>query len=99
MRARSGSPGPSPRPAGVSCQARGTRGMDVDPRPPAAAPDAPAWPDVGPIVTLLARPPAVVNVGLDLFAESLQAQGGPVISVGWGAPGGGEEHPAAPPPH
>ena len=78
--------------AGLIAGARGSRGMDVEPRRLAAAPDAPAWPDVGPIVTLLARPPAVVNVGLDLFAESLQAQGVPVISVDWRLPAGGKQH-------
>jgi FdrA protein len=39
---------------------------------------------------LLARPPGVVNVGLSGFAESLRAQGVPVIDVDWRPPAGGD---------
>jgi FdrA protein len=39
---------------------------------------------------LLARPPGVVNVGLAGFAESLRAQGVPVIDVDWRPPAGGD---------
>ncbi len=57
-----------------------------------AAPGAPAWPEVGPITALLGGKPAVVNVGLELFAESLQAQGVPVVSLDWQPPAGGKQH-------
>ena len=39
---------------------------------------------------LLAGPPRVVNVGLAGFAESLRAQGVPVIDVDWRPPAGGD---------
>jgi FdrA protein len=39
---------------------------------------------------LLAAPPRVVNVGLGIFAESLRAQGVPVIDVDWRPPAGGD---------
>jgi hypothetical protein len=41
---------------------------------------------------LLGTPPAVVNVGLELFAESLQQQGVPVAAVDWQPPAGGKKH-------
>jgi FdrA protein len=78
--------------AGLIAEARGSRGGEAESRRLAAAPAAPAWPDVGPITRLLAQPPAVVNVGLELFAESLQAQGVPVLSVDWRPPAGGKTH-------
>ncbi|MDQ7840324.1 MAG: acyl-CoA synthetase FdrA [bacterium] len=58
----------------------------------AASAAAPAWPDVGPVSALLGTRPAVINVGLELFAESLQAQGVPVVSVDWQPPAGGKQH-------
>lgn len=39
--------------------------------------------------TLLAAPPQVVNVGLELFAESLARQGARVVHVRWSPPAGG----------
>jgi Protein of unknown function (DUF1116) len=33
---------------------------------------------------------AAINIGLDLFAEAIAAQGRPVVSVEWRIPGGGE---------
>lgn len=78
--------------AGLIAAARGSRGLTIETRRLAAADAAPAWPEVGPIRTLFAQPPAVVNIGLDLFAESLQAQGVPVVSVDWRPPAGGKQH-------
>ena len=38
---------------------------------------------------LLAAPPRVVNVGLELFARDLAAVGAPVVHVQWSPPAGG----------
>ena len=40
---------------------------------------------------VLQAPLAAINVGLASFAESLQAQGAPVIQVDWKPPAGGNE--------
>ncbi|MDR7484490.1 MAG: acyl-CoA synthetase FdrA [Armatimonadota bacterium] len=80
------------RVAGLIVEARGSRGTAAAPKVVAAAPEPPAWPEVGPVRTLLQTRPAVINVGLDLFAESLQAQGIPVVSVDWRPPAGGKAH-------
>ncbi len=58
----------------------------------AAAAATTAWPEVGRVSALLGARPAVINVGLELFAESLQAQGVPVVSVDWQPPAGGKQH-------
>jgi FdrA protein len=78
--------------AGLIAEARGGRGSGEETPHLAAAAAAPPWPDVGPVTALLAQPPAVVNVGLELFAESLQAQGVPVVAVDWRPPAGGKPH-------
>ena len=39
--------------------------------------------------TLLAGPPRVINVGLELFAENLASQGASVVHVRWSPPAGG----------
>jgi len=78
--------------AGLIAEAHGSRGAALEPKTISAAPAVPAWPDVEPIGELLRRPPAVVNVGLELFAESLQAQNVPVVSVDWQPPAGGKQH-------
>jgi FdrA protein len=78
--------------AGLIVEARGARvGEWAAPRAaPAATP--PPWPEVGPITALLGARPAVITVGLELFAESLQAQGVPVVAVEWRPPAGGKPH-------
>jgi FdrA protein len=38
---------------------------------------------------LLAAPPRVINVGLELFAENLAGQGAQVVHVRWSPPAGG----------
>ncbi|MGH2374558.1 MAG: protein FdrA, partial [bacterium] len=83
--------------AGLIAEAHGGRAASGSPRPSdgipiTAARSAPPWPDVGPIGTLLRDQPSVINVGLELFAESLQAQGVPVVSVDWRPPAGGKQH-------
>ena len=81
--------------AGLIAEGRGGRGTPDGARPSAAplAPAAmPSWPEIGPIATLLGRRPAVINIGLELFAESLQTQGVPVVSVDWRPPAGGKTH-------
>ena len=78
--------------AGLIAEAHGSRGAALEPKTISAAPAVPAWPDVEPVAELLRRPPAVVNVGLELFAESLQAQNMPVVSVDWQPPAGGKQH-------
>ena len=39
--------------------------------------------------TLLAAPPRVINVGLELFAGNLASQGAKVVHVRWSPPAGG----------
>jgi len=78
--------------AGLITEAHGARGTSVEPKTISAAAAAPPWPDVGAITRLLRTPPAVVNVGLELFAESLQAQNVPLVSVDWQPPAGGKQH-------
>ncbi len=78
--------------AGLVAEAHGSRGVAVEPVVIDTAAPAPEWPEVGPILTMLRTPPAVINVGLELFAESLQAQGIPVVSVDWRPPAGGRQH-------
>jgi FdrA protein len=39
--------------------------------------------------TLLAAPPRVINLGLELFAENLASQGAKVVHVRWSPPAGG----------
>ena len=40
---------------------------------------------------LSGKPLRVINVGLELFEESLTAQGGQVVQVDWRPPAGGDE--------
>jgi hypothetical protein len=42
-----------------------------------------------PSTDLLAAPPRVVNVGLELFAQDLKAIGGLIVHVQWSPPAGG----------
>jgi FdrA protein len=39
--------------------------------------------------SLLAAPPRVINIGLELFAEDLARQGAQVVHVRWSPPAGG----------
>jgi len=78
--------------AGLIGEAHGSRGVALVAPAIRAATSAPTWPEVGPVGALLRDPPAVINVGLELFAESLQAQGVPVVSVAWRPPAGGKQH-------
>ena len=57
---------------------------------PAPSPSQPL-PDASRILSLLHGPPRVVNVGLDLFAESLAAQGAETVAVDWHPPAGGKQ--------
>jgi FdrA protein len=78
--------------AGLIAEARAGRGAgEGEPRMTAAGPP-PAWPEVGRAGELLAGRPAVVNIGLELFAESLRAQDVAVVSVDWRPPAGGKAH-------
>jgi FdrA protein len=57
----------------------------------ALAPKAVAL-DLEPVdLAVLHQPLAAINVGLESFAESLRAQGAPVIHVDWRPPAGGNE--------
>jgi FdrA protein len=40
-------------------------------------------------VGLLGRPLAVINVGLEVFAQDLEADGVPVVHLDWRPPAGG----------
>ena len=42
------------------------------------------------LVALLDSPPHVINVGLEKFADELEAQGVSVIQVDWSPPAGGD---------
>ena len=42
--------------------------------------------------SLAAAPPRVVNVGLEMFAANLAAQGAQVVHVQWSPPAGGDAH-------
>jgi FdrA protein len=42
--------------------------------------------------SLLAAPPRVVNIGLELFAVNLASQGTKVVHVQWSPPAGGNSH-------
>ena len=42
-------------------------------------------------IAVLSQPLAAVNVGLESFTESLQAQDAPVIQVDWRPPASGNE--------
>ena len=43
----------------------------------------------GEATALLAAPPRVINIGLELFAENLAGQGAQVVHVRWSPPAGG----------
>src|SRR5437667_384174 len=77
--------------AGLIAEAAGSTGS---PRQaveiPAPAPSQPL-PDASRILSLLHGPPRVVNVGLDLFAESLAAQRAETVAVDWHPPAGGKQ--------
>jgi FdrA protein len=66
----------------------GELAQDLD-RP--AAPEEATAPLVPVPLEVLAPPLAAVNVGLESFTESLQAQGAPVVQVDWRPPAGGDE--------
>jgi FdrA protein len=57
--------------------------LDVAP-PPGALPFAPD--------PRLLAPAGVINIGLELFAESLRAQGVPLVDLEWRPPAGGKKH-------
>jgi FdrA protein len=65
----------------------GAGGPGSSARPVAAGADEPPE---DPRAALLAAPPLVINVGLELFAETLRAAGVPVVSVDWRPPAGGD---------
>lgn len=77
--------------AALIAEAAGARGQARAPVPLAVPPSAAQLPDAAGIVRLLAEPPRVVNVGLELFADSLRAQGHAVVSVDWQPPAGGKQ--------
>lgn len=74
------------------------RGLASVPRAPSGGRGAPGARAGGPEpeapgeaeMALLAGPPRVVNVGLAVFADSLRAQGVPVIDLDWRPPAGGD---------
>jgi len=44
------------------------------------------------VASLLAAPPRVVNVGLELFANDLAGEGAKVVHVQWAPPAGGNSY-------
>ena len=77
--------------AGLIAQAAGSKGRPRVLAELRATPAGEGLPEVGDVLTLLSRPPRVVNVGLEVFAESLSKQGVPVIHVDWRPPAGGKK--------
>ncbi|MBI2123061.1 MAG: acyl-CoA synthetase FdrA [Armatimonadetes bacterium] len=77
--------------AGLIAEAAGNKGKPREPNVIQTAPGTVSLPDAAAISTLLTSPPHVVNVGLELFAESLASQGVSVISVDWQPPAGGKQ--------
>ncbi len=79
------------RVAGLIAKAAGSKGR---PRPATVIP-VPAMrrplPDVSGVEPLLRERPRVINVGLELFVESLAAQGTDVVGVDWQPPAGGKQ--------
>jgi FdrA protein len=49
-------------------------------------------PDATEVTRLLRTPPQVINIGLELFAESLREQRVPVVDLDWRPPAGGKKH-------
>src|SRR5439155_591900 len=79
--------------AGLIAEAAGSKGSPRQPvEIPAPSPSQPL-PDASHILSLLRGPPRVVNVGLELFAESLAAQGAETVAVDWHPPAGGKQKP------
>jgi len=77
--------------AALIAEAAGGRGARREPAVLSLPPGEITLPDAAAIVSLLAQPPRVVNVGLELFADSLRAQGVGVVSVDWQPPAGGKQ--------
>ncbi len=79
------------RVAGLIAEAAGSKGR---PRPATVIP-VPAMrrplPDVSGVEALLRERLRVINVGLELFVESLAAQGTDVVGVDWQPPAGGKQ--------
>lgn len=81
----------SVRLAGLIAEAAGNKGRprELAQITPASQPEP--LPDASGIRSLLTAPPRVINLGLDLFAESLASQGVDVIAVDWQPPAGGKQ--------
>ena len=77
--------------AGLIAEAAGNKGQPRDQVQIEVPAESQPLPDAAGILPLLAAPPRVVNIGLDLFAESLQAQGVDVIALDWQPPAGGKQ--------
>ena len=59
-------------------------------------PEAPAAPQGKPVpLDVLSAPPAAVNVGVEVFYDSLRAQGAEAVQVDWRPPAGGDDKMAA----
>lgn len=71
---------------GVDRAGRIARSLNPDAFPPSPEPVQPV-----PLKTLR-KPLSAINVGLDSFRTSLEAQGAQVIQVDWRPPAGGNEH-------
>ncbi len=76
--------------AGLIAEAAGSRGRPYPLVELPAAASVPPPPDVSRILPLL-QGLRVINVGLELFADSLTAQGVEVVSVDWQPPAGGKQ--------
>lgn len=77
--------------AGLIAEAAGNKGQPREPVQIEVLAESAPLPDATGVLPLLAAPPRVVNIGLDLFAESLQAQGIAVIALHWQPPAGGKQ--------
>ena len=50
---------------------------------------------IGKAASLIDKKPVVINVGLDTFADDIEAAGGKVVRVDWRPPAGGDARLAA----
>jgi len=81
------------RMAGLIAEAVGNRGRPYRPvEIPVSEEEVPLPPVDEAAALLLQTPLRVINVGLDLFAESLMAQQAEVIGVDWQPPAGGKQN-------
>lgn len=81
----------SVRIAGLIAEAAGSKGRARQPVQIRLPARAASLPDFSRSLSLLRGPVRVINVGLELFADSLTSQGVEVVTVDWQPPAGGKQ--------